>query len=537
VEKGWPSTIGCYKFMPVKTKKEKKPLILVILDGVGLAPPNRGNAVTLAKKPFIDHLFRDYPNTQICASGRCAGLPANQHGNSEAGHLNLGAGRIVDQDSVKISKSINEGTFFKNPAFVEAVQHVQKNHSRLHIMGLLSGDQSPHMQPDHLIALLTFCRIKQIKPVYLHFFTDGRDSPPYKSLEFINKIKNTFKNGEKIVTLCGRFYLDRKKNWAVTEKIYETLTAGEALVFKTENEAILHSYNMKKSDEFVPPSIIAKNEAERKETRIAENDAVIFYNHRSDRARQLTKIFVQPNFEKLNPGVSPRKRFLKNLKFIAMTDFGPDLPSVLTAYPSVDVAVTLPMLLSLLKQLYISETEKYAHVTFFFNGGYDHPVGGEDRILIPSPEVENYKKTPAMSSPQILAKILEVIQQDQYDFICVNFCNGDMIGHTGNLSAGIRAVEYLDGCLKQLVEKVLAKKGSLFITADHGNIEEMTDLATGEINTEHSSNPVPFIFVSEPKKDLKFIKDGVLGNVAPTILAYLKIQKPKQMTKESLCQF
>ncbi|MFA5070237.1 MAG: 2,3-bisphosphoglycerate-independent phosphoglycerate mutase [Patescibacteria group bacterium] len=525
--------------MKVKQKfKEKSPVLLVILDGFGIAPASRGNAVTLAKTPFLTHLFQDYPNTQICASGRCAGLPTNQHGNSEAGHLNLGAGRIVDQDSVRISKSINEGTFFKNPAFVEAVEHVKKNHSRLHIMGLLSGDQSPHMQPDHLIALLTFCRLKKVKTVYLHLFTDGRDSPPYKALEFINRLKGAFKNGEKIVTLCGRFYLDRKKNWTVTEKIYNCLTLGKGLVFATEDEAILHSYNMKKTDEFVPPSIIGANKKEALATRIGDNDSVIFYNHRSDRARQLTKFFVQPNLEQLNDGVFPRERFLKNLKFIAMTDFGPDLPGVLTAYPSVDIVDTLPMALKPLRQLYIAETEKYAHVTFFFNGGYDHPVAEEERILVPSPPVDNYKKTPEMSSPKILAKILEVIDQSLFDFICVNFCNGDMIGHTGNLPAGIKAVEYLDGCLKQLVKRVLAKKGVLYITADHGNIEEMTDLATGEINTEHSSFPVPFIIV-DPRLNKKIIfrKDGILADVAPTILSHLGLKKPALMTGKPLCQF
>ena len=524
--------------MPDRTIKGKKPLILVILDGVGLAPPNRGNVVTLAKKPYIDHLFKLYPHTQIHASGRCAGLPPNQHGNSEAGHLNLGAGRIVDQDSVRISKSINDGTFFKNPAFLEAIQHVEKNHSRLHIVGLISGDQSPHMQPDHLIALLTFCRLKKIKNIYLHLFTDGRDSPPFKALEFISRLKSTFKNGEKIATLCGRFYLDRKKNWAVTEEIYEALTLGKGLVFATEEKAILHSYNMKKSDEFVPPSIIAVNTKEALATRIGDSDSVILYNHRSDRARQLTKIFVQPDFEKLNPGACPRKRFLKNLKFIAMTDFGPDLPGVLTAYPSVDVAVTLPMALNRLKQLYIAETEKYAHVTFFFNGGYDHPVGGEDRVLVPSPAVDNYKKTPEMSSPQILARILKELKNDRYDFICVNFCNGDMIGHTGSLKAALAAMEYLDGCLKELVTAVLKKDGALFITADHGNIEKMTDLETGEVNTEHTSNPVPFIFVvPQMSKKKKLRKDGILADVAPTILAFLKIIKPKQMTGKTLCQF
>lgn len=520
-----------------ENNKSKYPVFLIILDGFGLAPASRGNAVTLARTPFFDYLFKNYPWTPLGASGHGVGLPAKQNGNSEAGHMNMGAGRIVDQDSMRISKSINDGTFFKNPAFLDAVNHAQKNKSKLHLMGLISREQSPHMDPDHLLALLTFCRLKKISPVYLHFFTDGRDSPQYISLELITRLKKTFENGEKIVSLAGRYFLDRKKNWAVTEKIYNLLVLGEDDMFDDEEKAILHSYNQKKTDEFVVPAIIARNNREKMESRISDNDSIIFFNLRSDRARQLTKPFVQSNFEKVNTGSFARKKILKNIKFVAMTDFGPDLPDVLTAYPSIDVPMTLPMVLTHLRQLYLTETEKYAHVTYFFNGGYDQPVGGEERLMIDSPSVVSYKNTPEMSSPKILAHLLQVLKEDKYDFICVNFCNPDMIGHTGSLKAAIKAIEYLDGCLEKLVKAVLKEGGTLFITADHGNIEKMTDLTTGEINTEHTSNPVPFIFVTPEAKKVNFIKNGVLGNIAPTLLAYMKIKKPKQMTKDSLCQF
>jgi 2,3-bisphosphoglycerate-independent phosphoglycerate mutase len=311
-------------------------------------------------------------------------------------------------------------------------------------------------------------------------------------------------------------------------------------MFSTTTKAIVHGYNKGLTDEFIEPSVIGKNKAETQESRISDNDSVIFFNLRSDRARQLTKPFVQTfqqDFTKTNPGAFIRKKVLNGLRFVAMTDFGPDLPGVLTAYPSVDIEMTLPMALSNLKQLYIAETEKYAHVTYFINGGYDQPVAGENRVMIESPNVNSYAETPEMSSPLILKTIINSLEKNTYDFICVNFCNPDMIGHTGNLEAAIAAIKYLDGCIRELVGKVLEKNGVLFITADHGNIEEMIDPKTGEVYTEHTSNPVPFIFISKDKSKIKFKSNGVLGSIAPTILEYLKIKKPKQMNREALCRF
>ncbi len=521
----------------MKKNKNHNPVLLVILDGLGLAPPSKGNAVHLAKTPFLDHLYKDYPNTTLNASGTAVGLSPKQHGNSEAGHLNIGGGRIVNQDSVRITKSIKDKSFFKNPAFLEAISHVKKNNSKMHIMGLISRTQSPHMDPFHLQSLLELCNKQKVKKVFLHLFTDGRDSPQYASIELIKKLKKSFKNGEKIVSLAGRYYLNRKKDWEVTEKLYNLLVLGEDDLFARSEEAILHNYNRRLTDEFIAPTIIAKNSKEKNESRISDNDSIIFFNLRSDRARQLTKPFVQEKFNEMNPGSFKRKKTLKNIRFVAMTNFGPDLQGVLTAYPAHSVNMTLPMSLTHLRQLYISESEKYAHITYFLNGGHDQPVGGEERILIDSPDVNNYKETPKMSSPKILNYILAALKKKSYDFICVNFCNPDMLGHTGNLKAAIKAMEYFDNCLKELVTETLKHKGTLFITADHGNIEEMTDLKSGEINTEHTSNQVPFIFVSKDKKRCQMKKNGVLGNIAPTLLEYMKIKKPKKMTKGSLCQF
>ncbi|MDZ7798307.1 MAG: 2,3-bisphosphoglycerate-independent phosphoglycerate mutase [Patescibacteria group bacterium] len=518
-------------------KNNKKPTLLVILDGLGLAPPGPGNAFHLAKTPFIDSLFKEYPNTQLKASGTSVGLPHGQHGNSEAGHMNIGSGRVVLQDSVKITNSIENKSFFENAAFLESIKHVKKHNSSLHIMGLISRTQSPHMDPNHLEALIKLCHQKKVKKVYCHFFTDGRDSPQFAALEIIKKIKKKLKPNQKIATLAGRYYLNRKKDWPVTEKIYNTLVLGEDDLFDNSVKAIVHNYNQRHTDEFIQPTIIAKNNKEKMDSRIDDNDSVIFYNLRSDRARQLTKPFVQDKFRKMNPGAFKRKKILKNIRFVAMTNFGPDLPGVLTAYPAESLNMTLPLTLTHLQQLYLTETEKYAHLTYFFNGGHNAPIGGEEREVINSPSVRNYKETPKMSSPKILNRILEVLEKDKYHFISVNFCNPDMIGHTGKLKAGIKAMEYLDGCLKKLVIAVLNKNGTLFITADHGNIEKMTDLETGEVNTEHTSNPVPFIMVNKNSNKYKFDKSGVLGNIAPTILKFLDINKPQEMTKKSLCQF
>jgi len=519
--------------MTEKKKKNNLPMILIILDGWGLCPPSKGNAITLAKTPVIDKLMDEYPSTTVRACGKYVGLPPMQDGNSEAGHMNIGAGRIVEQDSVRISKSISDGTFFKNPAFVEAVKHIQKNKSKLHIMGMLSNGMSAHSDPDHLLALITMARQHKVKDVYLHLFTDGRDSPKYASMKLIEDLEKNLKN-EKIATIIGRFYaMDRKKKWDRTEKTYNALVLGKGKEKDSVAEAITESYNSGESDEFIEPYIIKYNN--KTLPRISDNDSLIFFNLRSDRARQLTKIFGQKNFNSKNTDSFNPTRKPKNLKFIIMTDFGPDLEDVLTAFPCSVLRNTLTMQFSDINQLYLAEAEKYAHVTYFFNGGYADHVANETRMMIPSPDVKSYDETPGMSSDDLTKEILQKMDKVIIDFIVMNFAAPDMVGHTGNLEAGIKCCEIVDKDLGKIVKKYLEINGTVIITSDHGNVEEMINLETGEIDTEHSTNPVPFIVVNKELKDkIKLRKDGVLGDVAPTILELTNRPQPKEMTGKSL---
>lgn len=524
--------------MPSKEVQKKFPTVLLIMDGWGIAPKNPGNAIELAHKPVFDSLWKDYSHTKLEASGKDVGLAPDQQGNSEAGHTNLGAGRVVDQDAVYVSKEISSGRFFKNAAFDSAFRHIKKNRSNLHIMGLLSNGQSAHSDPDHLLALLSWSRLKKVENVYLHLFTDGRDSPPRSALKMVEALMRQLKNkevrnkrtGEWIATITGRFYaMDRKKDWSRIGAAYEAMVAAKGLEAKSPQEAITQSYNRNETDEFIPPYVIKRKG--RPIAQIKDNDAIIFFNLRSDRARQLTKPFVQKDFNKLNPNSFKRSKVLKNLLFVTMSEFGPDLDSVLTAYPSEDLMGTLPSALKHLKQLYVAEKEKYAHITFFFNGGYADPIAGEDRLMIDSPNVSRYDKKPEMSVEEITAKIIDSL--DNYDFIAANFAIPDMIGHTGNLQATIKSVEAIDQCLKKIKEEILSRKGFLIITADHGNAEKMLDLKTKEMYTEHTTNPVPFIIVTNrfAKKNLTA---GRLADVAPTVLELMGQKKPKEMTGECL---
>ena len=535
----------CFSIMNKESNKNNiLPMILVILDGWGLAKPEKGNAITLAKTPTMSGLTRKYPKTELFAHGKYVGLPPSQSGNSEAGHMNMGAGRVVEQDVVKISRSINDGTFFKNASFIEAVRHVKKNKSRLHLMGMISNGMSAHSDPDHLIALLSFVKINKIKEVYLHLFTDGRDSPKYASLKLIEDIQKVFKNGEAVATVIGRFYaMDRKKTWDRTEKTYNALVNGVGKKAVSAEAAITESYNRGESDEFIEPYIITRKG--KPLPRIESGDSVIFFNLRSDRARQLAKVFAQKEFCEKNKFCFLRKNFLKDLLFVAMTDFGPDLDNILTAYPSVDLKKTLPRQLANLRQLYIAETEKYAHVTYFFNGGFADPVDSEARQAIPSPDVKSYDTTPAMSSAELVKTVIDNLTPPakegaegsswKYDFTVLNLAAPDMIGHTGNLAAGIKCCHEVDEYLGKIVKAYLSFNGTVLITADHGNIEEMINLKTGEIDTEHSVNPVPFILVNKNLKNkVKLRSGGVLGDIAPTILELLGLKKPKEMSGKSL---
>ena len=513
-----------------KTKKSFSPLILIILDGWGIAEPGKGNAISQAHTPFYDSLLKKYPNTSIFAHGKYVGLPEGQVGNSEAGHMNIVSGRLVKQDVVKISEAIDNGTFFKNAAFLEAINHCKKNNSDLHLMGLLSNGMSPHSDPGHLLALLDLIRKKKVGKVFLHLFTDGRDSPRYTSLALIHGLEMKLKANEKIATVMGRFYgMDRKKAWSRTEKAYNALVLGEGNNVCSAQKAITESYNKGESDEYIKPSIVDCDGG----SRIKNNDSILFFNLRSDRARQLAKTFVQSKFYLQNENSFKLKKKLKNINFVSLTDFGPDLGNIFTAFPSIDLKETLPMALSGLTQLYLAETEKYAHMTYFFNGGYPGLVDGEIQKMISSPHVERYDYTPVMSSDKLMKEVLNSLSKNKYKFLAMNFAAPDMIGHTGNLKAGIKCCEGIDMDLEKIVKAYLAKNGTVIVTADHGNIEKMVNMKTGEVFTEHTTNKVPFI-ISSANKKIKLKKTGALCDIAPTILDLFEIRKPKSMTGRSL---
>jgi len=524
--------------MPNKNKTENLPLILVILDGWGCSNPNSGNPTTLAHTPTLDGLLKKYPNMKLRAHGKYVGLPRSQVGNSEAGHMNIGAGRLVEQDSVKIIKSIDDGTFYKNSAFTGAIRHVRKMKSKMHIIGMMSNGQSPHSDPKHFFALLNLMKRNKVENVYLHLFTDGRDSPKYASLQLIDQLEKRSFNNEHVATIMGRFYaMDRKKKWDRTEKAFNALVAGKGHIAASAKQAITESYNRGDSDEFIEPYLIEKSGIN---SRIEDGDSVIFFNLRSDRGRQLAKVFVQNDFNKMNKGAFKRKIKLNHLYFVAMTDFGPDLDDILTAFPSIDLQETFPMQLKDLSQLYIAETEKYAHVTFFFNGGYSGTIAGEDQFMVPSPDVKSYDETPAMSSEKLTNEVIKNLKGGKrgkswkYDFTCLNYAAPDMIGHTGNLEAAIKTCEKVDKYLGKLTKAYLEKSGTVIITSDHGNIEKMINLETGEIYTEHTTNYVPFIIVNKELKKIKMAKSGSLCDIAPTILKILKIKKPKEMKGQPL---
>ena len=516
---------------------ENLPMILIILDGWGVGAEDNGDAIFQSQAPFFNELKKKYPYTELFAHGKYVGLPVDQVGNSEAGHMNIGAGRLVEQDSVKITKSIKNGTFAKNSAFLGAIRHIHKMNSAVHLIGLLSNGQSPHSDPRHLSALLDLCRKNGLKEVYLHIITDGRDSPKFAALKLINELEKKHLGEYRVATVMGRFYaMDRTKKWDRTKKAYDALVHGEGRVVKSVQEALSEAYNRGESDEFIQPYIILNGEGDG--ARIKDGDSVIFFNLRSDRSRQLAKVFVQNDFATKNPGSFDRGRRLEHLYFVAMTDFGPDLDEILTAYPSVDLPNALPQQLADLKQLYLAETEKYAHVTYFFNGGYMGNVAEEEQLMIPSPNVKAYDETPHMSSAELTDKVLSLIDMQnkkcQHDFIVLNFAAPDMIGHTGNLLAAIETCKFVDQCLKRIVDAYVAIHGTVLVTADHGNVEQMIDPETGEVYTEHTTNKVPFIIINDNHVNIKLKKEGSLSDIAPTILTLLDKKKEKDMKGKTL---
>jgi 2,3-bisphosphoglycerate-independent phosphoglycerate mutase len=506
--------------------KKTKPTILAILDGWGVGPNDDTNAIWLAKTPVLDMLVKKYPNTQLGATGIDVGLDNRQTSGSETGHMNIGAGRIIQQDSRKISESINTGSFFHNPAFLGAISHIKKNKSNLHLMGLLGNEDSPHMNPYHLEALLLLAKQSGIKNVFVHFFTDGRDSYPKSAPQHISDWKKRMsKIGVgKIASLIGRYYaMDRAKNWNRLKIAYALLTNRKGRKFKSPEDAIAYAYKKSLTDEYIEPSVILPN------GEIKSGDAVIFFNLRSDRARQFSKLFMLSNSKEIK---LPKPR-LENLYFVAMTDFGPDLP-VHTAFQGHPVNGTLPLALGDFSQLYIAETEKFAHITYFLNGGYADAINGETRLMIPSPITESYADSPQMSSGAITRKVLNFLKKDKYDFTAINFANADMVGHTGNMKATIRAVECVDKCLGKIYKEILTRKGNLIITADHGNADCMRDKQANLPMTFHTKNPVPFIVASEKFKKKRLQSGGVLSNIAPTICDIMETEKLKEMKMKSL---
>ena len=514
-------------------KAIRPPVVLAILDGWGIAPPSHSNAITLAKKPVLDKMFQHYPNSKLMAHGRYVGLLPDQEGNSEAGHMNIGAGRIVRQDIVYVSESIKDRTFFKNTAFKEVVKHAQKYGTKVHLMGLLSNGNSAHACPDHLYALLQLCHEENLDKVRLHLFTDGRDSPPFSATRLLHDLEAHLYPNQLISSIMGRFYaMDRNKLWHRTELAYNAIVCGEGLISQNAHSAILHGYNRGESDEFLLPTIIV-GEDKRPVGEVEDNDVFIYFNLRSDRARQLTKSLVQKDFEQKNENAFKRKRIPANTRFAAMTDFGPDLPHVYTAFPSHDIDLGLTEVLAPVRQFYIAESEKYAHVTYFFNGGFAEPRVGEERMRVPSPFIAHYDAKPEMRAATITGEVIRRLRFDLHDFICINYANLDMVGHTGNLQATVKATEFVDKCLGQLQEAVKEKRGHLIVTGDHGNAEAKVNPETGEVMTEHTANPVPFLLVSD-KYRKAHVGDGMLADVAPTVLDIMGIPKPVEMTGFSL---
>lgn len=513
----------------------KKTTALIILDGWGIAPPSAFNAITLARKPNWDKLLLEYPSTELGATGKDVGLEDDKMSGSEAGHMNIGAGRIVLQDSFYISESIKNKSFFHNTTLLEATEHTNNNQSQFHVMGLMGDYDSPHSDPDHFQAILRLAKESGIKEVYCHFFTDGRDSYPRSAKEHLKKFKNIIAEEGigKIATLGGRFYaMDRVKNWKRSVLAYDAVVFARGEKSASPEEAIEMAYEKGLNDEYILPTVILEKGLP--VAKIKENDAVVFFNLRSDRGRQFSELFVATNKERIIQDDMPVIDKIKNLFFVALTDFGIDL-NANTAFPKHSVMATLPIVLEKKKQIYIAETEKFAHVTYFFNGGYTHRrIANEERCEIASPKVDSYDKTPEMSAEKITEKVLECIKSRDYDFIVANFANADMVGHTGNLRAAIKAVEMVDVELGKIAKEILAEGGNLFITADHGNAEKMFDEATNQPDTFHTKNPVPFLAVGEKLKNRKLKTGGVLGNIAPTILEIMELKKPQLMNKESL---
>ena len=500
----------------------KKPVALIIMDGYGYNPSDYGNAITAANKPYLDKYLKECPNTRIGASGMDVGLPDGQMGNSEVGHTNIGAGRIVYQELTRITKSIQDGDFFENEALIGAIENCKKNNSALHLMGLLSSG-GVHSHNTHLYGLLELAKKSGLEKVYVHCFMDGRDVPPSSGKEFVEELCNKMKEigvGE-IATINGRYYaMDRDNNWDRVKKTYDAMVNGIGEFYDCPVEAMQKSYDNGVTDEFVIPCVCSKN------GKVSANDSIIFFNFRPDRAREITRTFVDDNFKGFEREKPP-------LYFVCFTQYDATMPNVEIAFKPQSLKNTFGEYIAEkgLTQLRIAETEKYAHVTFFFNGGVEKQYPNEERILVNSPkEVATYDLKPSMSAYEVAVKAVNAINSDKFDVMILNFANCDMVGHTGVFDAAKSAVEAVDTCVGAVVEAVTNKGGVAFITADHGNADKMYE-DDGSAFTAHTTNPVPFIVAG---KDCKLREGGVLADIAPTMLKVLGLEQPAEMTGKSI---
>ena len=505
-----------------------KPLLLMILDGWGYSPVKKGNAIASANTPNLDRLINNYPNSFLQAAGEEVGLPEGQMGNSEVGHLNIGAGRVVYQDLTRINLSIRNEDFYNNEEFLKAIQNVKENNSNLHLIGLFSyGGVHSHM--DHMRALVEMASREGLEEVFIHTFLDGRDVPPRAALEDMQKHEEFCTDGiAKTASVAGRYYaMDRDKRWDRTQLAYDALTKGEGLKATNSVEAIQNAYDRGENDEFVKPTVVVDNNGEAVAT-IKDGDSVIFFNFRPDRARQLTYAFVNDNFEGFEREVKP------DIHYVCMTQYDENL-NIPLAFPPEDIHNTLGEVLSRegKKQLRIAETEKYAHVTFFFNGGIEHKFDGEERCLVPSPKVATYDLKPEMSAYKVTEELIQHIHSGKYDVIILNYANMDMVGHTGFFDAAVQAVEVVDECIGKVIQALQSEGGEALIIADHGNAEKMEDPNSDQPHTAHTSNPVRCLCVSDRISE---IHNGILADVSPTILEMLGIKKPVEMTGNSLIE-
>lgn len=542
-----------------------KPVVLIIMDGFGIAPASKGNAISSSKTPNYDSYLSEYPHGELIASGESVGLPANEVGNTEVGHLTIGTGRVIYQDLKRINVAIEKGTFFDNKALLGAAAHTKKFGSKLHIFGLVSSG-AVHSSLAHLHALLQFCKKEEVSNVFLHIFTDGRDAPPNEGLEVVVKLEEylkTIKKGQ-IASISGRYFaMDRDRRWDRTQKAYQAIVLGQGFHTNSAQEAIKSAYARNQSDEFIEPTVIIKDA--RPLATVDDNDAIVFFNFRIDRPKQLTMAFVIDDFENLRSfdfgydpvtnkregeinlsGTFSRVKKPNNLFFVTMTEYQKGLPVSAVAFGPEMVEKTLSVTLSErgLKQMHMSESEKERFITYYFDGLREKGTLGEDTLIVPSPKVPTYDKKPEMSLPRLVGEFKKELSKGIYHFFAINFANPDMVAHTGNLEATIEAIEIVDRYLGELVEEVLKYDGTVFITADHGNAEELLTFpsstffyttSAGIVNTEHSNNPVPFIAVNESLKgEPRVLPKGVLSDVAPTILDFMKIQIPPDMTGRSL---